>query len=119
MLIGERKELSDSLRLDFTHGLQQPLDNSAQHLTRFQIERGSCETGVAAVEQRGAQQLKSVRRPAHQVADDRLDRRIASKGSQVVQVMLNRNGCTLWFHRRRAFYPEHPGGPSRRAFWWC
>ncbi len=77
VLVGQGEELAHGLGTGCTHGLEQPFHHGAEQLVRLQVQRRLHETGVAPVQQVGAEQLQPTGRPVQERPDDRLGGRIS------------------------------------------
>ena len=95
MLVGQGEELAHGPGAGLAQGLEQPFHHGAEQLVGLQVQRRPRQARIAAVQQRGAEQVQAADGPVEQGPDDRLGGRIPG---QLVQVALDHGGGVLFAH---------------------
>jgi hypothetical protein len=108
VLVGQREELPHRPGPDLAQGLQEPLGHGVEQFLGLEVQRRPRQAGIAAVQQRGAQQVQAADGPVEQGRDDRLGGRIPR---QLVQVALDHGGRLVIAH-------GPPRRPPRRVDHW-
>jgi hypothetical protein len=90
MLARQAEEPPHARRMGLAQRLEQPLDHGPQHLVRLEVQRGPGQSGVAPVEERGAELVQPAVGPVQQDLDHGLDGSITR---QSLQMPLDCGGC--------------------------